>query len=123
MDAVLLERTCTDPLYRKAIRTSMGAALSIPFARTDPWPEALRVLARDGWAVMAMTPASAPSLREIASEVSPRRVLVVVGHEGDGLSDAVLDACTHRARIPMMTTVDSLNVATAAAIALYQLTL
>ncbi|HEY9464326.1 MAG TPA: RNA methyltransferase [Vicinamibacterales bacterium] len=124
VDAVLLERTCTDPLYRKAIRTSMGAALSIPFARTDPWPEALRDLARDGWAVMAMTPAaSAPSLREIASEVSPRRVLVVVGHEGDGLSDAVLDACTHRARIPMMTTVDSLNVATAAAIALYQLTL
>ena len=69
------------------------------------------------------TPASsAPSLGEIASEVSQHRVIVVVGHEGDGLSDAVLDACTHRARIPMRNTVDSLNVATAAAIALYQLT-
>jgi len=55
VDAVLLERTCTDPLYRKAIRTSMGAALSVPFARTEPWPDALQELSRDDWNVVAMT--------------------------------------------------------------------
>lgn len=122
VDAVLLERTCTDPLYRKAIRTSMGAALTMPFADAEPWPEALRQLAREGWQVVAMTPAaSAPSLRAVAAEVSSRRVVVVVGHEGEGLSAAALEACTHRARIPMMSNVDSLNVATAAALALYEL--
>ena len=125
VDAVLLERTCTDPLYRKAIRTSMGAALSMPFAEAEPWPDALRELARDGWQVVAMTPAaSASPLRAVAAEVSARPVVVVVGHEGDGLSDAAMDACTHRARIPMVRArdeVDSLNVATAAAIALYEL--
>ena len=122
VDAVLLERTCTDPLYRKAIRTSMGAALSMPFAEAEPWPDALRALARDGWQVVAMTPAaSAPPLRAVAAQVSSRPVVVVVGHEGDGLSDAAMDACTHRARIPMTNNIDSLNVATAAAIALYEL--
>ena len=122
VDAVLLERTCTDPLYRKAIRTSMGAALTVPFATAQPWPDVLRQLACDGWEVVAMTPAaSAPSLRVIAADVSSRPVVVVVGHEGEGLSDAVLAACTHRARIPMTDNVDSLNVATAAAIAMYEL--
>ena len=123
VDAVLLERTCTDPLYRKAIRTSMGAALSMPFAEAEPWPDALSQLARDGWALLGMTPsASAPPLHEIATDISSRPVVIVVGHEGDGLSDAALAACTHRTRIPMSSHVDSLNVATAAAIALYELT-
>jgi tRNA G18 (ribose-2'-O)-methylase SpoU len=122
VDAVLLDRTCTDPLYRKAIRTSMGAALSMPFAEAEPWPDALSQLARDGWVLLAMTPsASAPSLHAIAAEISSHPVVIVVGHEGDGLSDAALAACTHRARIPMTSEVDSLNVATAAAIAMYEL--
>ena len=122
VDAVLLDRTCTDPLYRKAIRTSMGAALSVPFAEAEPWPDALSQLARDGWALLGMTPAaSAPPLHAIAAEISSQPVVIVVGHEGDGLSDAALAACTHRARIPMVSTVDSVNVATAAAIAMYEL--
>ena len=122
VDAVLLDRTCTDPLYRKAIRTSMGAALSMPFAEAEPWPDALSQLARDGWALLGMTPAaSAPPLQTLATELSSHPVVIVVGHEGDGLSDAALAACTHRARIPMTSDVDSLNVATAAAIAVYEL--
>jgi len=130
VDAVLLDRTCTDPLYRKAIRTSMGAALSIPFAEAEPWPDALgqlargvgRVLSDPPWVVLGMTPAaSAPPLHAIATEISSHPVVIVVGHEGDGLSDAALAACTHRARIPMTSDVDSLNVATAAAIAMYEL--
>jgi tRNA G18 (ribose-2'-O)-methylase SpoU len=122
IDAVLLESSCTDPLYRKAIRTSMGAALTMPFATAEPWPEALRDLARDGWVVLAMTTATpAMSLRQIAPTIADRRIAVVAGHEGDGLSDAALDACTHRARIPMTDGVDSLNVAVAMSIALYEL--
>jgi tRNA G18 (ribose-2'-O)-methylase SpoU len=123
VDCVLLERRCTDPLYRKAIRTSMGAALTMPFAAAEPWPEMLRELAGVGpWVVLAMTTSpAAPSLQEMVPAISDRPVVVVVGHEGDGLSDAALDACTHHARIPMTHHVDSLNVATAAAIALYEL--
>ena len=122
VDAVLLERTCADPLYRKAIRTSMGAALTMPFAEAEPWPAMLSELARNGWQIVAMTPStSAPPLRAVAADVSSRPVVVVVGHEGEGLSDAALEACTHRARIPMTSSVDSLNVATAAAVALYEL--
>jgi tRNA G18 (ribose-2'-O)-methylase SpoU len=129
IDAVLLERTCTDPLYRKAIRTSMGAALTMPFATAEPWPEALRELSGAGpvlpdrpWVVLALTTSpTAPPLREIATSIADRAVAVVVGNEGEGLTEATLDACTHRARIPMTSDVDSLNVATAAAIALYEL--
>lgn len=137
IDAVLLERTCTDPLYRKAIRTSMGAALTVPFATADPLPEVLREVVRGSvepvlrdlpapsdppWVVLALTISpAAPPLREIVPAISDRPVVVVVGNEGEGLTDAALDACTHRARIPMTSAVDSLNVATAAAIALYEL--
>jgi tRNA G18 (ribose-2'-O)-methylase SpoU len=121
VDGVLLESTCTDPLYRKAIRTSMGAALTMPFARADPWPEVLRALARQKWTVLGMTPSGdAPPLREVARAISGRPIVVLVGHEGDGVSADALEACTHRARIPMTSGVDSLNVATAAAIALYE---
>jgi tRNA G18 (ribose-2'-O)-methylase SpoU len=122
VDAVLLERTCTDPLYRKSVRTSMGAALTMPYAEAEPWPDVLRELARDGWVVMAMTPSTeALALRPLALSISDRPVVVVLGNEGEGLTDAALDVCTHRARIPMTKNVDSLNVATAAAIALYEL--
>lgn len=116
---VLLDGACADPLYRKAIRTSMGAALAVPFARV-PWPKALHDLRTSGWAVIGATPAPhARPLRETADAVGARPALVVVGHEGDGLSAVTLEACTHLARIPTTTRVDSLNVATAAAIVLY----
>jgi tRNA G18 (ribose-2'-O)-methylase SpoU len=109
-------------LYRKAIRTSMGAALIVPFARIGECPEALRELDRDGIALVALTPSSAaPCLRDVAREIAGRRVALVLGHEGDGLTQATLDACSHRARIPIAARVDSLNVATAAAIALYEI--
>src|SRR5687767_9814297 len=80
VDAVLLERTCTDPLYRKAIRTSMGAALTMPFADADPWPDVLRELAAE-WVMLAMTPSpDARPLREIVPEIADRRVVLVIGH-------------------------------------------
>ena len=121
-DAVLLGPACADPLYRKAIRTSMGAALTFPFAGADPWPSMLTDLTADGWAVAALTPATdAMPLRDFSSATRPQRVAFVLGHEGDGLTEAALAACEYRIRIPIHASVDSLNVATAAAIALYEL--
>lgn len=128
--AVLVEQGCVDPLYRKAIRTSMGASLSLPFAEAAPWPEVLTELTGLGFATIAMTlAADARPLHEVAAEVRERRLsgppwagaAIVVGHEGDGLSAAALARCAHHARIEMQAGVDSLNVATAAALALYEL--
>jgi tRNA G18 (ribose-2'-O)-methylase SpoU len=120
-DAVLLDPVATDPLYRKAIRTSMGATLVVPFARAEPWPSALHELRALGFATLALTPAaSAPTIHEVAPRVGPQPVALVLGHEGEGLSDAALEACDLRARIPTSSLVDSLNVATAGAIALYE---
>ena len=120
VDGVLLQADCADPLYRKAIRTSMAASLQIPYA-TVPWPGALRELADAGWATIAMTPArDAPLLRDVAATVADRPIAMALGHEGDGLTDDASRACTHRARIAMADGVDSVNVATAAAIAFYE---
>jgi tRNA G18 (ribose-2'-O)-methylase SpoU len=120
--AVLLDPASTDPLYRKAIRTSMGAALHVPFARATPWPDTLGALQAAGFVLVGLTlsPAAAP-VRAVAATLTNRRVAVVVGHEGEGLSEAALAACDVQARIPMAAGVDSLNVATATAIALYEL--
>jgi tRNA G18 (ribose-2'-O)-methylase SpoU len=123
IDGVLLGPGCADPLYRKAIRTSMGAALHVPFATSEPWPEALAHLRDDGWTVVGLTPAAeaAPVSRVLTSGPGARTMLVL-GHEGDGLSEGAMRACTHLARIPMARGVDSLNVSMAAGVALYELT-
>jgi tRNA G18 (ribose-2'-O)-methylase SpoU len=122
VDGVIIDRATADPLYRKAIRTSMGAALSIPFASLRPWPDAFVELRRSGLALVGMTPAaSAPRLDRAIVAVRGRPIAIVVGHEGEGLSPEALDACELLARIPMAEGVDSVNVATAAAIALYEL--
>jgi tRNA G18 (ribose-2'-O)-methylase SpoU len=120
-DAVLLGPACADPLYRKAIRTSMGAALTIPFAPVADWPHALQELRAAGWSTIALTPhPSAAAACDMGAAIRDRRCAVVVGHEGDGLTPAALATCEHRVRIPMARGTDSLNVATAAAIALYE---
>lgn len=124
VDAVLLGPDCADPLYRKSIRTSMAAALTIPFAHLAPWPEALRMLRDDGFRVLGLTPCpSAQNLSDRFGEARrPRaRVALVAGHEGDGLTADAINACDTRVRIPMTANHDSLNVATAVAIALYEL--
>lgn len=120
MQGVLLAPGCADPLYRKAIRTSMGTALNMPFALAEPWPQLLHELQEQAWTVVALTPVrQAPPLAEILHGAGAR-VAVLVGHEGNGLSDDALRLCPHRARIPMAQSVDSLNVAAAAAIAFYE---
>ena len=122
VDLTLVGPHCADPLYRKAIRTSMGAALAMPFAEAAPWPEVLHELQSLGWAVVGTTPdPEVRSLRQVAAAVGGRPVAVVVGHEGHGLTREARAACEHLARIPTTDRVDSLNVAAATAIALYEL--
>ena len=119
-DAVLVDSATGDPLYRKAIRTSMGAALQVPFARVDAVSATVSELRGQGFTVVALTPAAdAAPLAEVAARCASDRVAIVVGHEGEGLTVATLDACEVRARIPMADGVDSLNVAAATAIAFY----
>ena len=120
-DAVLLGPDCADPLYRKAIRTSMAATLTVPFAQAVPWPVALHELRAGGMRVIGLSPrADAPSIRDVRATFDDR-VTIVLGHEGEGLTHEAMDACDALARVPMTGAVDSLNVATACGIALYEL--
>jgi tRNA G18 (ribose-2'-O)-methylase SpoU len=114
--AIVLGPDCGDPLYRKAIRTSMAATLRLPWAQADHWPDALDGLRAAGLTVVACTPSGdAPALYDLAL---PVRLAVLVGAEGPGLSAAALARADLRVRIPMHADMDSLNVATAAAIVL-----
>ena len=140
MDAVLLTHGCSDPLYRRSIRVSMGTVFQIPWAffpkkaeavrqegitrqgNEAGWPEGgLRLLRRLGFRTVAM------ALREDSLSIDdPRlsaeeRLAIVLGSEGDGLSDTTIAACDYTVRIPMSHGVDSLNVAAASAVAFWQL--
>lgn len=122
VDAVLLDPTAADPLYRRSVRVSSGHALRIPFSRVPgaAWPvAAIGALRASGFEVVALTPsATAEDLRRL---VPGRRWALLVGAEGGGLSAPALAAADRRARIAMAPGVDSLNVATAAAVALHHL--
>jgi tRNA G18 (ribose-2'-O)-methylase SpoU len=119
---VLLGPSTVDPLYRKAIRTSMGATLRVPFAKLDGWPDCLAALRDAGRTVVALTlsPGSLP-LRRVARDLRGTHLALLLGHEGGGLSAAAEALAAVRVRIPMAPGADSLNVAAAAAIALYEL--
>ena len=116
MDAVLMDRRCADPLYRRSVRVSMGEVFSVPWAFLDDWPGALDDLTGRGFRVLAMTPApDAVPLSEVRLGGDERAALLL-GAEGPGLTPEALAASTERVRIPMARGVDSLNVGAAAAI-------
>jgi tRNA G18 (ribose-2'-O)-methylase SpoU len=117
VDAVLLDPRCADPLYRRSVRVSMGHVLRVPFAVLGgEWPASLEVLRQHGFDVLALTPsAGAEPLRDVAP--SPSRWAVLLGAEGPGLTAAAMARADRLVRIPMAAGVDSLNVATAAAVA------
>jgi tRNA G18 (ribose-2'-O)-methylase SpoU len=126
VDAVLLDPASCDPLYRKAIRTSMAATLRVPFTRladeTGGWSAALRSLKSRGFTLVALTPAeSASELDQFAAAERPARLALLLGSEGAGLSAESQTAADHRVRIPIRSDVDSLNLAVAAGIALHRL--
>ena len=119
--AVLLDPSTADPLYRKAIRTSMGATLRVPFLRVPQWPSGLDAMRDHGCRILALTPhADAFPLDQL--RVSPDdRLVLAVGSEGSGLSDELLRYADERVRIPVNLRADSLNVVVAAGIALHAL--
>jgi tRNA G18 (ribose-2'-O)-methylase SpoU len=121
-DAVLLSPTSCDPLYRKAIRVSVGGTLRMPFAYLPRWPEELGELRRHGYFIVALTPhETALEIGAIASPDRPAKLALVAGAEGVGLSAKALASADALVRIPMVPGVDSLNLATATGIALHRL--
>lgn len=115
--AVLLDETCCDPLYRKALRVSVGATLTVPFARVrgEELPD---LLAAQGFEAIALTPAGEGRLDSLRPN---GRMALLLGSEGPGLPPALL-AAAKRVRIEMQSGFDSLNVAAAGAIAMHHIT-
>jgi tRNA G18 (ribose-2'-O)-methylase SpoU len=121
-DGVILDPTAGDPLYRKAIRTSMGAVFRRPFSRADAWPDALDTLRAMGFMLVALSPRGVPSLDVFASSVSPgSRIALLAGSEGFGLPPDSYNRADAVVRIPVDPLSDSLNVVVAVSIALHRL--
>lgn len=121
MDAVLLSPTCADPLYRRSVRVSMGEVFAVPYARLEPWPDALGLLADAGFTLLALTPSADAVPMPALGAADRARPALLFGAEGAGLSAAALARSDRRVRIPMQHGVDSLNVAAAAAVACWEL--
>jgi tRNA G18 (ribose-2'-O)-methylase SpoU len=117
IDGVVLDPTCADPFYRRCVRVSMGAVLTVPIARSSRWPEDLDLLRDSGFRVIAMTPDS--DARDIREVEPVAKVAVMLGSEATGLSAEAMAAADDRVRIPQASGMDSLNVGHAAAIALH----
>jgi tRNA G18 (ribose-2'-O)-methylase SpoU len=119
-DAVLLSPRCADPLYRRAIKVSMGSVFWLPYARVEDWYGAPELLREAGYTTYAMTLAD----DSVALDVVPRdveRLALVVGSEGHGLSTRWEQSADHRVTIPMAADIDSLNVASSVAVACWEL--
>ena len=120
-DAVLITPRCADPLYRRSVRVSMGTVLQVPWTRLPEWPEGADQLRAAGFHIAALALSDeAVELDAFAAE-APEKVAILLGTEGDGLSQAAMKNADTIVTIPMMHGVDSLNVAAASAVALYTL--
>ncbi len=121
-DGVIVSPGSADPLYRKAVRTSMGAALRLPFSIVEDWPGAVTELRRMRFVVAALSPSGAVTLDDFAASIDPgTRIALLAGAEGPGLSPEALNAAETSVRIPVDSHSDSLNVVVAVAIALQRL--
>jgi tRNA G18 (ribose-2'-O)-methylase SpoU len=116
--AVLLDADCCDPLYRKAIRVSVGATLVTPWARLARATDPIRLLERHGFTPLALSPAGAETLDALTP---PSRAAILLGTEGEGLSQKLMDRA-RTVRIPMAGAMDSLNVAVTSGLVLHRLT-
>lgn len=122
VEGVAISPRAADPLYRRSVRVSMGAVFTVPYARAETWPDALEQIKAAGFTVAALTPApDAVPLDQLAGQLADR-VALLVGTEGAGLSRGVLARADLAVQIPMAAGIDSLNVATATGIALWELT-
>ncbi|KPI30102.1 tRNA/rRNA methyltransferase (SpoU) [Actinobacteria bacterium OV320] len=117
--AILLSPDCADPLYRRAIKVSMGAVFSVPYARFDAWPAGLDVVRDAGYDILAMTPDEKATPLDELNPARFEKSAIMLGSEGHGLSTYALRAADEWVRIPMSAGIDSLNVAAASAVAFY----
>lgn len=120
-DAVLITPRCADPLYRRSVRVSMGTVLQVPWTRMPEWPDARRLLDAAGFHVAALALDDRAVTLDAFAARPPERVALTLGTEGDGLSRQALEAADSTVIIPMLHGVDSLNVASASAVALWAL--
>jgi tRNA G18 (ribose-2'-O)-methylase SpoU len=119
IDAVVLSPRCADPLYRRAIKVSMGATLQLPWTRLEPWPQGLQKLREAGYLIAGMALSDdAVALDELAGALD-QNIAIMFGSEGHGLSRRALQLCDKVVKIPMSAGIDSLNVAAASAVAFY----
>ena len=119
-DAVLLSPRCADPLYRRAIKVSMGSVFWLPYARIDDWYAAPDLLKQSGFTTLAMTLSSdSIDLRDVPRGAD--KIALIVGSEGHGLSDRWTTGSDYRVKIPMAPEIDSLNVASSVAVACWEL--
>ncbi|NLF03526.1 MAG: RNA methyltransferase [Actinomycetales bacterium] len=119
IDAVLVSPRCADPLYRRAVRVSMGGVFSVPWTRATSWPGAFDELRDAGFTVAALAlDEHAVTLDELAAD-APERLALLLGTEGAGLTREAIEAADTVVRIPMARDVDSLNVAAASAVAFW----
>jgi tRNA G18 (ribose-2'-O)-methylase SpoU len=117
IDALILDPRCIDPYYRRTVRVSMGAVLTLPVARAEDWPGVIDTIHQHGFETWAMTPAAdAVSLWDPALR-TPERLAMLFGAEGPGLEPDTIARCQRRVRIPIAEAVDSLNVGASAAVA------
>ncbi|MFY1671934.1 TrmH family RNA methyltransferase [Plantactinospora sp. WMMB334] len=121
VDAVLLSPTCADPLYRRSVRVSMGEVFAVPYAKFDRWPAGLAEVRAAGFALLALTPAPDAVPLQRLTPGQRQRAALLLGAEGAGLTPAAQAVSDTRVVIPMRRGVDSLNVAAAAAVALWEL--
>ena len=122
MDAVLLTPGCSDPLYRRSARVSMGTVFQIPWTYTDSWPEeGMAQLERLGFKTAAMALSDDSVSIDNPRLMAEEKLAVVLGSEGDGLTADTIAKCDYTVKIPMYHGVDSLNVAAASAVAFWQL--
>ena len=122
IDAVLATRTCCDPLCRRAVRVSMGTVFQIPWTFTLSWPEeGMRQLADLGFRTAAMALSDDSVSIDDPKLAAEEKLAIVLGSEGDGLTDTTIASCDYTVKIPMYHGVDSLNVAAASAVAFWQL--
>ena len=119
MDAVILTKGCSDPLYRRASRVSMGTVFQIPWTFVDDdWQSQLKAM---GFKTVAMALKEDTRNIDDPQIMAEEKLAVILGTEGDGLADGTIANCDYTVKIPMSHNVDSLNVAAASAVALWQL--
>lgn len=120
-DAVLVTPRCADPLYRRSVRVSMGTVFQVPWTRVDPWPAGVGAIRAAGFVVAALALTDEAVPLDVLATRATQRLALVLGTEGDGLRRHTVAAADLAVRIPMAAGVDSLNVAAAAAVALWAL--